>query len=218
MKLYRFRHSPFARKVQTLLDLLGLTYEVEDVRYADREELAALTGGYVYVPVLRWEDGSFTVDSRAISERLLARDDAAWLAPRPFTGPVWATADFYDQVVEDVLFRVGAPYTLHSWPTATERALYTMNKERKFGSGCLTRWERERDELIARGRHLLAPSFATLREQPFLFGTAPTLADAALHGLALMLEAAHPPLVAAVGDELVRHTASLRAFIAERAR
>lgn len=213
MKLYRFPHSPFARKVQTLLDLIRQPYELEDVRYSEREELATLTGGYVYVPVVRWDDGSFTVDSRAISERLLARDDAAWLVPRPLAGPVWATADFYDQVVEDVLFRVASPYTLHTWPTATDRALYKMNKERKFGAGCIARWEREQGELLSRARHLLAPTFETLREQPFLFGAKPSLADAALHGLSLMLEAAHPPLVAAVGEELARHTEALRAFI-----
>ena len=56
MKLYRFRYSPYARKVQLLLDLLGKRYELIEVPYANRSELAALTGGYIHVPVLVTDD------------------------------------------------------------------------------------------------------------------------------------------------------------------
>ena len=52
MKLYRFRYSPYARKVQMVLDLLRAPHELIEVKYGDREELARLTGGYIYVPVL----------------------------------------------------------------------------------------------------------------------------------------------------------------------
>ena len=37
MKLYRFRYSPFARKVQMVLDLLRPPYELIEVPYDDRE-------------------------------------------------------------------------------------------------------------------------------------------------------------------------------------
>ena len=50
MKLYRFRYSPYARKVQMLLDLLGAAYELVEVPYEDRNELAQLTGGHILVP------------------------------------------------------------------------------------------------------------------------------------------------------------------------
>src|SRR6478736_4468170 len=52
MKLYRFRYSPYARKVQMLLDLIGARYELVEVPYGDRNEIARVTGGYIYVPVL----------------------------------------------------------------------------------------------------------------------------------------------------------------------
>jgi glutathione S-transferase len=65
---------------------------------------------------------------------------------------------------------------------------YTLIKERKFGAGCLDAWLGEREALFERGRHLLAPSLSTLSKTPFLFGSAPTLADAALYGLCAMLE------------------------------
>jgi glutathione S-transferase len=39
MKLYRFDHSPFVRKVQIVLDLIGAEFECVDVPYGDRSEL-----------------------------------------------------------------------------------------------------------------------------------------------------------------------------------
>jgi glutathione S-transferase len=47
MKLYRFRYSPYARKVQAVLDLMGAKYDTIEVPYSDRDELARLTGGYI---------------------------------------------------------------------------------------------------------------------------------------------------------------------------
>ena len=215
MKLYRFRHSPFARKVQTVLDLLGLPYDVVDVAYGERNELAGLTNGYVYVPVLVEDDGKVTVDSRDICQGLLLRADAGWLVPSPLEGPIWAYADFADGVLEDITFRIGSPETRQQWPTASDRALYTMNKERKFGAGCIDQWLRDRDLLIARAQRLLAPSLSTLSKQPFLFGDTPTLADAALHGQSLMLQEANPELLGRLAAGLVQHARRMSEFIAQ---
>jgi glutathione S-transferase len=86
MKLYRFRYSPYARKVQMVLDLQGTKYEVVEVAYGEREELARLTGGYVYVPVLVDDQGGVHTESRAICEKLCASD--ARLVPPPWEGPI----------------------------------------------------------------------------------------------------------------------------------
>jgi glutathione S-transferase len=193
-RLYRFRYSPYARKVQMVLDLAGARYEAVEVPYVRREEMAALTGGYVQVPVLVDDDGRVLVESRDICEHLLAGEAGARLVPAPFEGPIWAYADFVDGPLEDVLFRVASPYVRDAWPTAWERGLYVFIKERKFGAGCVDAWERDREALLARARRLLAPTLRTLDRQPFLFGGAPTLADAALYGVGMMLEEARQEL------------------------
>jgi glutathione S-transferase len=202
MKLYRFRYSPYARKVQMVMDLLGLDYELVEVPYADRTEIATVTGGYIYVPVLVGDDGTVTVESRDICERLLAGEAGARLAPAPWEGPIWAYADFCDGPLEDVMFRIASPSIRDAWSDAGERALYVLVKERKFGAGCVDAWQRDRDRLVARARRLLAPTLATLAKQPFLFGERPTLADAALYGNCIMLEEADPALLAAVAGGL----------------
>jgi len=212
MKLYRLRYSAFARKVQMLLDLLGREYELVDINYGERSELAELTGGYIYVPVLVADDGSVITESRRICERLLTGAAARELVPSPLEGPIWAYADYCDGPLEDVLFRIASPAVREAWPTAWERALYTLTKERKFGAGCVDAWLKDQPALLERARHLLAPTLSTLEQQPFLFGVRPTLADAALYGNLVMLSEADPALLRNLSPGLVSYAQRLEAF------
>src|SRR5260221_10733525 len=174
MKLYRFRYSPYARKVQMLLDLLGARYDLIEVPYSDRTEIATVTGGYIYVPVLVDEAGKVIPESRDICEHLVASEAGARLVPAPWEGPIWAYADFVDGPLEDVMFRIASPAVRDAWPSASDRALYVLIKERKFGAGCVDAWERDRAAWIEKAKTFLAPTRRTLAAQPFLFGAAPT--------------------------------------------
>lgn len=211
MKLYRFRYSPFARKVQMVLDLLGASYELREVPYCDRSELAELTRGYVQVPVLLDDAAEVVLGSRAICEHLLRGAAGARLVPAPLAGPIWAYADFADGALEDVLFRIASPHVRDAWPSAAERGLYVFIKERKFGPGCVDAWLREQSALIAQAQHLLRPTLETLSATPFLFGAQPTLADAALYGNCAMLEAASPKLLPQLSELLVGFARRLEA-------
>jgi glutathione S-transferase len=212
MKLYRFRYSPFARKVQMLLDLLGKSYELVEVSYSDRTALAELTGGYIHVPVLALGDGQVIVESRAICQHLLAGEAGVRLVPSPFAGPIWAYADFADGPLEDVMFRIASPAVREAWSTAGERALYVLVKERKFGAGCVDAWLADRVGLIARARLLLAPTLETLAQRPFLFGAEPTLADAALYGNCVMLEEGNAQLLPQVSERLGPYLRRVEAY------
>ena len=211
MKLYRFRYSPYARKVQMLLDLLGAEYQLIEQSYADRSELSELTGGYIQVPVLLTEEGRAIVESRVICEHLLAGAASEKLVPAPLEGPIWAYADFVDGPLEDVLFRIASPDIRDAWPTAAERGLYVYIKERKFGAGCVDAWRRDRSQLIQRAQSLLAPTLRTLAQRPFLFGDSPSLADAALYGNCVMLEEARPELLSQISTQLVSYSRRLEA-------
>lgn len=211
MRLYRFRYSPYARKVEMVLDLLGAEYQLIEQSYADRGELAALTGGYIQVPVLLTDEGRAIVESRVICEYLLEGPAGAKLVPAPLEGPIWAYGDFVDGPVEDVLFRIASPDIRDAWPTAAERALYVYIKERKFGAGCVDTWQRERPQLIQRAQSMLAPTLKTLAQRPFLFGDSPSLADAALYGNCVMLEEAKPELLSQVSAELTSYARRVEA-------
>jgi len=202
MKLYRFEHSCYARKAQMLLDLLGARYDIVDVPYGDRSELATLTGGYIQVPVLVDDAGRVTVDSRAICAALLQGEHAERLLPSPWQGPIWAYADWCDGPLEDVLFRLASPGIRRRFERAADRALFTFIKERKFGRGCVEQWQQSTGELVSQARALLAPTGQTLARRPFLFGDQPTLADAALYGQLAMIRGADADLPGALASVL----------------
>jgi glutathione S-transferase len=198
-----------------VLDLLPLPYELIEVSYGQREELAKLTGGYIQVPVLVDDAGTFTVDSRAICEKLLAGPAGKRLVPSPLEGPIWAYADFADNTLEDPMFRIASPAIRDAWTNPFERALYVFVKERKFGAGCVDAWQRDAAQLIARTRHLLGPTLATLEQRPFLFGETPTLADAALYGECVMIEEGDKEMLARVSPALAPYLRRLEKFAAE---
>ena len=202
--LHRLPYSPYARKVQRLLEVLKNPFRIVDVPYGDREKLARLTGGYIYVPVLETDTGEVVTESRAICAWLLARTPNQ-LVPDGLEGPVWAYHDHVEGPIEDVLFRLAAPSVRDAWPTAWERALYTLVKERRFGAGCVDAWRADRGGLLDRAREALAPTRRTLQRHPFVFGDQLTLADLALYGQWMMLETAEPGVLAALGPEFVAH-------------
>jgi glutathione S-transferase len=215
MRLYRFRYSPYARKVQILLDLIGARYEIVEVPYSDRTELASVTGGYIYVPVLVDDGGKVVTESRDICEHLLVGEARTRLVPAPWEGPIWAYADFTDGPLEDVLFRIASPAVRDAWLSASDRALYVLIKERKFGAGCVDAWQRDQGGLVDKAKRILAPTLQTLAAREFLFGDAPTLADAALYGVCKMIEEADGNLLPRIAEPLVPY---LRRVEAQAAR
>ena len=215
MKLYVFATAR-CPKVQIMLDLLGKKYDWSRFPYSDRTELATLTGGYIYVPVLVDDDDQVTVESRDICEKLLAGDGGARLLPPPWEGPIWAYSDFCDGPLEDFMFKIASPAVRNAWSSPSDRALYVLIKERKFGAGCVDAWERDRERLIAGARRLLAPTLATLERRAFLFGEQPTLADAALYGNCVMLDEVDPALLPRLSGALPPWLRRLEAAAAAR--
>jgi glutathione S-transferase len=204
MRLYRFEYSCYARFVQATLDLAGAAYHVVEVPFGDRDELVTLTGGYVQVPVLVTDAGAVIPDSRRIVATLVAEDPRfAALVPAGDAGPIWAYVDWAASGLEDVAFRLASPGLRRRFKKPFERALFTFVKERKFGAGCVDAWERDADGLFDRLVELLAPTVATLGSRAFLFGAAPTLADAALYGQLVMLDFGAPDRVAALSPTLL---------------
>lgn len=209
MRLHRFNYSCYARFVQATLELAKVPFELVDVRYGDREELARLTGGTIQVPVLELDDGTPIVDSRRIVEHLVQTDErVARLVPEADAALVWAYVDFANGPVEDAAFRLASPGIAQRFETAFERALFVLSKERKFGSGCVQAWEHDGDALFDRLVSALEPTTRTLTHRPFLLGREPTLADLALLSQLLMLDLGAPDRVA----QLVLRLEVLRAW------
>lgn len=204
MRLHRFAYSCYARFAQATIELAGASCAIVEVPFGDRDELARLTGGYIQVPVVELDDGTVVTDSRRIVETL-CRSDARFapLVPTADAAAIWAYVDWAGGQLEDVAFRIACPGIAPRFPRPFERALFVFIKERKYGTGCVDAWRKDFEQLAARMQELLAPSAATLASRPFLFGDAPTIADAALYGQIVMMEFGKPDFVATLPPALL---------------
>lgn len=198
--LYRFPYSCYALKVQYLLSYLRLPHTIKDVPFLDRSELIALSGK-VLVPVI--EHGQTVVtESRDICEYLLTLTENT-LVPVGQEAAAWAYLDWSDELLEHELFRIASPDIAKRFASASEAAMFTFIKERKFGPGCVERWAREREDLIKTAQRLLQPTFNSLGHNGYIIGKELSLADFSLAGHLGMVEYADPALLDAIDTRLV---------------
>ena len=91
---------------------------------------------------------------------------------------------YLENDVESVTFKVCDAVLIPTMPDVIERTLTIRHKERKFGTGCVQRWAREREILVAEAVRLLRPFEETLAHGgPFLFGATPVYSDFLLFGI-----------------------------------
>ncbi|MGD0074644.1 MAG: glutathione S-transferase family protein [Candidatus Binataceae bacterium] len=180
-KLYQFFHSPFCAKVRKILEYKGVDFETVEVDYLDRRELLEVSD-QLTVPVLL-ADGDVTINSDRIAERLEKSHPEPTIFPPGLAGVHRALADYFDNQVEDALFRAAMPDLLEyfSHRGAERLAFFRFIRERKFGAGFCDRMVRERDDNMERVRTVLAPLDEALTDKPFLLGRI-GLADFALYG------------------------------------
>lgn len=180
-KLYQFFHSPFCAKVRKILEYKGIDFETVEVDYLDRRELLEVSG-QLMVPV--WlAGGESTFDSNRIAARLESLHPEPTIFPPGLGGVHRALTDYFDNLVEDVLFRVALldqlEYFSHRGPERL--AFFRLIRERKYGEGFCERMAREQDQNWERVRGMLAPLDEALADKPFLLGRI-GLADFALYG------------------------------------
>ncbi len=208
MRLFQFAYSPYAAKVRIALKLKGLAYEVVEVPYAQRKELVAVSGG-VGIPVL--VDGAQVIsDSPRILAHLETKGGPALRAdPLSIVFEQWA-----DEPFEETAFRLACP-GLEDRMGADQgeeaRLMFRLIKERKYGAGCIGQWRAEQAKWLAATKDALAPVVATLATRPFILGATPSVADCALAGQLVMLEAARAGFVRAEVPGLARWFDELRA-------
>ena len=84
----------------------------------------------------------------------------------------------------DVTFRVIDPFYIESIEDVGERGMLIRHKERKFGPGCVSRWRRDREELMSEAERLFCPLNERLESTgAFLLGGEPVYADFLLGGI-----------------------------------
>jgi glutathione S-transferase len=182
LRLYQFATSPFCAKVGKILDYKGLDYEIFEVDYLERKELL-LASGQIMVPALTLESGETIVDSHMIASRLEELCPSPTIFPPEWRGIHLALAHYFDNELEDALFRAAVPDEIAYYRRQgrDREALWRLLRERKYGAGFCDKMMLERAANFERSRALLAPLDDSLRDRAFVLGRI-GYADFALYG------------------------------------
>jgi glutathione S-transferase len=181
-RLYQFATSPFCHKIRKILDYKGFAYEVREVDYLDRRDLLAASG-QILVPALTLENNETLVESELIALRLeeICPDPAIF--PAQWRGTHLALARYFDQVLEDVLFRAVVPDEMAYFRKlgSSYEAFWRLIRERKYGSGFCDQMMQDHARNLGHVRSILSPLDQDLAERAFLLGRI-GYADFALYG------------------------------------
>lgn len=185
--LYQFEHSPFCIPIVAIFQSLGIPLRKIDVPYADRAIVIKLTkGAYYQVPVLV-DEGTVVFESTPGSQDVARYIDKHFaggrLFPEALEGLQSITLLYIENEVEDVTFKLVDPHYLASMRDLVQRTNAIRHKERKFGRGCVDRWQKEAPLLRAKAAEVLDPFDNTFRHSDFIFGSRPVYADFLLLGI-----------------------------------
>ena len=185
IELIQFPWSPFCLVQRRILEFAGVRFQITNVPSQDRSRVWKLTKQRYYgVPVIR--DGRNVVfevseDSQVIAKYLDAKLRLG-LFPRELEGVQSILWRFIENEVEGAAFRLNDSYYREFVPSS-QQLQYLRFKERKFGRGCLARWQAQRPELLKELAERLIPFEEMVAHQPFLLGAQPRFVDFDLLGI-----------------------------------
>ena len=185
--IYQFARSPFCIAVIQALTAGGVTPELIDVPAGDRSLVIKRTNGaYYQVPLLE-DNGALVYESGPESQDIAEYIDAHYLEHRLFPeasrGLQAIVNRYVEGEIEPVTFKVSDAVCIPAIEDVVERTAQIRHKERKFGPGCLARWQRERDAMIEEATGLLRPFEQMVESGGFLFGPQPVYSDFLLFGI-----------------------------------
>jgi glutathione S-transferase len=209
LTIYHFPRSPFCLAVIQALAAGGVTPNLTEIPAGDRSLVIKRTNGaYYQVPLLE-DNGELVYESSPDSQDIAEYIDAHYLGHRLFpiaSRGLQAIVNHYiESEIEPVTFKVSDAVCIPAIEDVVERTFQIRHKERKFGPGCVERWQKERPAMIAEATRLLRPfEQVLLAGGPFLFGALPVYSDFLLFGifgnLTFQGTANFPPELPALGD------------------
>lgn len=185
ISLIQFPYSPYCIVQRRLLEYSGARFKLVNVPNADRSLVWKLTKErYYQVPVL--QDGRTILfeteeDSQVIAKYLDERFKLG-LFPAEWEGIQTLLWRHFEGEVESFTFKINDTHWRDVVPKR-ERLGFVRHKERKFGRGCLERWEAEKPALYAGLAAALQPAENMLATRPFLLTDRPLFSDFCLFGM-----------------------------------
>lgn len=186
LRILEMAHSPFCIPIVRAIEACGLEVEREEVPNWDRSAIAeATSGSYYQVPVLVhgeeviYESGPNSQDVAHYVDEHFADGR---LFPDRVSGLQEILLEYLESTLEDLAFKQIDPRYLAELDPVP-RTLVIRHKERKFGPGCIARWEIEQPLMQEELERHLQRFEAMLGRSSFVLGDSPVYTDFLLFGI-----------------------------------
>ena len=185
IELIQFPWSPFCIVQRRILEFSGVRFKLTNIPSTDRSLVWKLTRErYYQVPIIR--DGRQVIfetgeDSQVIA-KYLDNKLGLGLFPPHLRGLQTILWRHIEDEIEGLGFKLNDVHYRAVIP-AKERLAFVRHKERKFGRGCLERWQEEQSAMLLQLEARLLPYEQMLLEKPFLLGDRPRFVDFDLYGM-----------------------------------
>jgi len=200
IELIQFPWSPFCLVQRRILEFSGTRFKITNIPNGDRSLVWRLSKQRYYgVPLLR--DGKSVIfeiseDSQVISKYLDSKLQLG-LFPWELEGVQFILWRYIESEIESVGFKLNDIYWRELVPPS-DHLRFLRHKERKFGRGCIDRWQAEQSQMLTQLWERLIPFEEMLLYKPYLLDTRPRFVDFNLYGmLANFLYSGHYRLPAA---------------------
>lgn len=185
IELVQFPWSPFCIVQRRILEYSGAPFKMVNVPSMDRSLVWKLTRQRYYgVPIIR--DGRNVVfemseDSQVIAKYLDSKLQLG-LFPAELEGVQSIVWRYIESEVEGVCFRLNDIYWREFVPKP-DRLSFLRHKERKFGAGCIEKWQAEQKILLQQLEQRLIPFEEMVMHKAYLLGERPHFLDFDLYGM-----------------------------------
>lgn len=185
IELIQFPWSPYCIVQGRILEFSGAKFRVTNIPPGDRSLVWKLTRERYYkVPVIRAGRKVVfeTDDNSQVIAKYLDHTLKLGLFPAEFDGIQTLIWPLIENDLESITFKLNDSYWREFVPKR-EALGYVRFKERRFGTGCLELWGRQRKSLLADLDAALEPFEQMLRGHAFLLDERPRFVDFDLYGI-----------------------------------
>lgn len=185
LELIQIPWSPFCCAQRRILEFSGRPFKVVNVPATDRSLVWKVTRQrYYQVPIIK--DGRTVIFETGPNSQVIAKYLESKLRlglfPAEFEGVQDLLWRYIENDVEECTFKLNDIY-FEAFVPPNSRLDHRRWKERRFGAGCLERWQAEQPELLAELARRLTPFEQMLACRNFLLDGRPRFVDFNLWGM-----------------------------------
>lgn len=184
-ELIQFPWSPFCIVQRRILEFAETPFKIINIPNHERSLVWKLTKERYYgVPIIR--DGKQVIfeidDDSQVVAKYLSEKFQLQLFPQEFRGIQMILWRYIENDIEGPCFKLNDVY-YREFVEKKDQLPFLRHKERKFGRGCIEKWQEQTPQLLAELEQKLIPFEQMLVTRPYLLDLRPRFVDFDLYGM-----------------------------------